>query len=186
MCYYSKYCKNYDNCKGETSELDVTRELYRDAALKSRFVTEPTVVIQAAVAAKVWSVSAMLKFSIKKNFNDCPCTGANLEKLIHPSILVLLVENEELHGYRIVQKLQETYMLRGRRPDPSGVYRCLKQMEQGGYVTAAWDVLSPGPAKRLYKITADGQECLKTWLATLTDYHQALGKFLNYAQNVII
>ena len=38
---------------------------------------------------------------------DCPCNGTNLEKLIQPAILTLLT-TEELHGYSIVQKLQDT------------------------------------------------------------------------------
>jgi DNA-binding PadR family transcriptional regulator len=124
----------------------------------------------------------MLKFSIKKKFDDCPCKGTNLEKLIHPAILTLLV-GEELHGYSIVQKLQETHMLHGRKPDPSGVYRCLKQMEQGGYVSAVWDVSNPGAAKRLYKITEDGLECLKIWITTLDAYHHSLGMFLSFAKD---
>jgi PadR family transcriptional regulator PadR len=127
----------------------------------------------------------MLKFSIKKKFNDCPCTGANLEKLIHPAILTLLVTEEELHGYIIVQKLQGTCMLQGKKPDPSGVYRCLKQLEHNGHVTAIWDVSNPGLAKKLYRITDDGLECLKTWINTLGDYHHSLGMFLSFAINAV-
>jgi DNA-binding PadR family transcriptional regulator len=128
----------------------------------------------------------MIKFSIKKKFNDCPCTGTNLEKIIHPAILTLLFEDEELHGYSIVQKLQETYMLQGKKPDPSGVYRCLNQMEQGGYVTAIWDVSNSGPARKLYKITDDGLECLKTWINTLESYHNSLGLFLSFAKETVL
>jgi len=127
----------------------------------------------------------MLKFSIKEEFNGCPCTGVNLEKLIRPAILTLLVDDEEVHGYSIVQKLQETCMFQGKKPDPSGVYRCLKQMEQSGHVTAVWDVSNPGPAKRLYKITDDGLECLKTWINTLEDYHHSLGMFLSFAKSTV-
>lgn len=127
----------------------------------------------------------MLKFSLKKKFDDCPCKGTNLEKLIHPAILTLLVD-EELHGYSIVKKLQETSMLRGKKPDPSGVYRCLKQMEQQNLVTADWDVSNPGSAKRRYKITDDGLECLKTWINTLEDYHHSLGLFLSFTKNTVL
>lgn len=126
----------------------------------------------------------MLKFTVKKKFTNCACTGANLEKLIHPAILTLLV-NEELHGYSIVQKLQDTCMFQGKKPDHSGVYRCLKQMEQGGYVNAAWDLSNSGPAKKLYKLTDDGLECLKTWINTLEDYQHSLGMFLVFAKNKI-
>jgi len=116
---------------------------------------------------------------------DCPCNGANLEKLIHPAILTLLM-TEELHGYIIVQKLQENSMLQGKKPDPSGVYRCLKSMEQHGYVTSDWDISNPGQAKRRYKITDAGIKCLHTWINTLEDYHRSLGMFLSFAKNTLL
>lgn len=127
----------------------------------------------------------MLKFSIKKKFQDCPCTGANLEKFINPAILTLLVDNQ-LHGYSLVQKLQEIEMLRNKKPDPAGVYRCLKIMEQRGLVTAVWDVSNSGPAKKLYSITDDGLECLKTWINTLDNYYNSLGLFLSFAQKTVL
>ncbi|TWH48711.1 PadR family transcriptional regulator [Sporomusa sp. KB1] len=127
----------------------------------------------------------MLKFSLKKKFQDCPCTGANLERFINPAILTLLVDNQ-LHGYSLVQKLQETDMLRNKKPDPAGVYRGLKLMEQRGHVTAVWDVSNSGPAKKLYSITDDGLECLKTWINTLDTYHNSLGLFLSFAQKTVL
>ncbi len=127
----------------------------------------------------------MLKFSRIEKFDNCTCSGINLDKLIHPAILTLLV-NQELHGYSILQKLQETAMLQGKKPDPSGVYRCLKQMEQDGYVTADWDISNSGPAKKLYKITGDGVGCLKTWINSLEDYYHSLGMFLSFAKNTVL
>lgn len=94
--------------------------------------------------------------------------------------------DNKLHGYNILQRLQETYMFQDKKPDPAGVYRCLKKMEQGGYVTAVWDVSDAGPAKKLYTITTDGLECLKTWLHTLTNYHNSLGLFLSFAQKTVL
>ena len=77
-------------------------------------------------------------------------------------------------------------MLQGKKPDPTGVYRSLKLMEQKGLVTAVWDVSNPGAAKRLYEITNDGLKCLKTWINTLEDYHRSLGLFLSFAKNTVL
>ncbi len=118
-------------------------------------------------------------------FNDCPCTGNNLEKLIQPTILTLLAA-EDLHGYSLGQKLQESCMLQGRKPDLSGVYRTLRLMEQRGLVTAEWKVSDQGPAKRRYGITAEGLECLQTWIKTLTEYHRSLGLFLAVARDTLL
>jgi DNA-binding PadR family transcriptional regulator len=78
-----------------------------------------------------------------------------------------IVLEATLHGYIIVQKLQETSILQGKKPDPSGVYRCLRLMEQRDLVTAAWNVEEPGPAKRLYIATDKGLACLRHWMNTL-------------------
>jgi DNA-binding PadR family transcriptional regulator len=85
-----------------------------------------------------------------------------------------------------VQKLQETHMLQGKKPDPAGVYRCLNHMEQGGYVTASWDVSNSGPARKLYKITDNGLECLTIWINTLESYHKSLGLFLSFAKQIVL
>ncbi len=74
-------------------------------------------------------------------------------------------------------------MLRGNKPDPSGVYRCLKAMEQDGFVTACWDLSNSGPAKRQYKITDEGIRCLQTWVRTLTEYKRSLAAFLAFASS---
>lgn len=110
--------------------------------------------------------------------------GINLDKLIQPATLTLLAV-EEFHGYIIVQKLQETCMLQGKKPDPSGVYRCLRLLEQRGLVTASWDVSDPGPAKKLYKITESGIKCLKNWVNTLENYQRSLEMFLLSAKSAI-
>jgi len=115
---------------------------------------------------------------------NCPCQGVNLDKLIQPATLTLLA-TEELHGYIIVQKLQDTCILQGKKPDPSGVYRCLRLQEQRGLVTAAWNVSDPGPAKRLYRITSEGLECLQNWITTLENYHHSLKLFLGSANNAL-
>jgi len=117
-------------------------------------------------------------------FKNCPCMGINLDKLIQPATLALLA-TDSLHGYIIVQKLQETSMLRGKKPDPSGVYRCLKQMEQRSLVTAEWDVSNPGSARRLYTITDDGRKCFINWINALEDYQQSLATFLSSAKDII-
>lgn len=112
-----------------------------------------------------------------KEFENCPCMGVNLDKLIQPATLTLLAA-APLHGYVIVQKLQDISILQGKKPDPSGVYRGLKAMEQRNLVTADWDLSEAGPAKRLYTITDKGVDCLQHWLLTLECYHQSLGNFL--------
>lgn len=119
-----------------------------------------------------------------ETIKKCPCMGVNLDKLIQPATLMILAK-ENFHGYILVQKLQETCILQGKKPDPSGVYRCLRLLEQRGLVTAAWDVSDPGPAKKLYKITEAGMECLGNWADTLEKYQRSLGMFLISVKSAI-
>jgi len=108
------------------------------------------------------------------DFTDCPCTGQTLSKLLHPAILATLSRGER-HGYEICDRLAGLATLGGQRPDVSGVYRALKSMEAGGFVTGSWGPSQRGPAKRLYRLTASGRRCLARWAQTLADYRIAVG-----------
>lgn len=117
--------------------------------------------------------------------DECPCKGRNLDKMIQPAILLVLAEEEEIHGYKIIQRISETALFNGNRPDPTGVYRHLKTMESRGLVISSWDTADSGPAKRTYKITEDGHKCLCNWILTLEDYKNAIEAFLNEAKSII-
>ncbi|OPZ96494.1 MAG: lineage-specific thermal regulator protein [Planctomycetes bacterium ADurb.Bin412] len=118
------------------------------------------------------------------DWNGCPCSGANLEKLLQPAILTVLAR-EDLHGYRLVQQLGSMALFHGQSPDASGVYRSLKSLEQRGIVKSRWDVSAQGPTKRLYHLTAAGLKCLDRWTATLRNYQQAMNQLLAEAQKLL-
>jgi len=119
--------------------------------------------------------------SPKADRDECPCSGATLARLIQPAIMTLLAGGA-LHGYRIVQRLAKTPLLGGSRPDPTGVYRMLRIMEKRGLVVSSWDLSDSGPARRLYRLTPEGCQCLGRWVKTLTDYHRAIGGLLAAAR----
>ena len=60
------------------------------------------------------------------DYGNCPCTGSTLEKLIHPAVLTVLAQ-EDLHGYKIAERIGEMPMFEGPKPDVSGVYRAIKE-----------------------------------------------------------
>jgi len=115
------------------------------------------------------------------DLDTCACSGKNLAKLVKPAALTLLLK-EEMHGYDVVQKLGELPYLAGLSPDPTAVYRALRSMDDLGLVTSNWVVSDSGPAKRCYRITADGVECARRWVETLRDYHAAVGSLLAMAE----
>jgi len=114
------------------------------------------------------------------DFGCCPCTGASLDRLIQPAILVTLMDGP-LHGYRIAERIGEMPSSQ-QKPDVSGVYRFLKAMEKKGLVTSAWDVSDTGPAKRSFSITKQGEHCLRKWITTLESYRNSISGLLRAAR----
>jgi len=114
-------------------------------------------------------------------FGKCPCSGSTLAKLVHPAVLTIL-SGGPLHGYRIVEHMASMPVTGGNRPDPTGVYRVLQALEKEGYVTSTWDLSDRGPARKSYRLTSTGRQCLSQWVETLDDYRRAIGKLLSEAR----
>jgi len=115
---------------------------------------------------------------------ECPCAGHTLDKLLQPAILALLCV-EPLHGYRLVERLGDMPMLGGRRPDASGVYRCLRLMEGLDVVEATWDASRTGPARKSYRITPRGRQCLAQWVRTLDEYRRNIDELVHLARTAL-
>ena len=114
---------------------------------------------------------------------DCPCKGGTLDRLIQPAILAVLAEGP-LHGYRLAARISEIPGFARQKPNVSGVYRFLTSMERKGLVIASWDTSSRGPAKKCYRITPDGRECLSRWIKSLEDHRRSIASLLRVARKV--
>ncbi|MDQ0285258.1 poly-beta-hydroxybutyrate-responsive repressor [Desulfofundulus luciae] len=130
-----------------------------------------------------YMTKSIIGVSLILEIKNCPCEGKYLDKMVQPAILIILTE-ANLHGYKIVQRLAETPMFNGDEPDPTGVYRCLKAMEKRGLIVSCWDISRTGPAKRFYRITEGGKECLRRWIETLEEYQRIIGMLLSEAKKV--
>jgi DNA-binding PadR family transcriptional regulator len=114
----------------------------------------------------------------------CPCSGITLDRLLQPAILTVL-SRENLHGYKVGKYLAEMRMFCNRKPDLTGLYRALKDMERRELIVSSAVPSEDGPDTRVFRITPNGQACLKRWTRTLEDYRGALGDLLNRAQKAI-
>jgi DNA-binding PadR family transcriptional regulator len=108
---------------------------------------------------------------------SCPCEGKTLEKLIRPAALIALAEADQC-GYVLAQRLGEMPTFAGLAPNAAGVYRALKAMADEGLVEASWELSDAGPAKRTYRLTDRGRNCLARWLDTLVNYRTAIDGLL--------
>ena len=118
----------------------------------------------------------------KEETCKCSCKGDNLEKFVQPNILVVLTK-EKLHGYMLIQALEKKNLFCGTTLDSAGVYRTLKSMEARNLIRSEWDVEDPGPAKKVYMITNEGERCLKNWLRTLEDYSVKVAELIREIKN---
>jgi PadR family transcriptional regulator PadR len=63
--------------------------------------------------------------------------------------------------------------------DPSAIYRTLRGMEEKGWVTSSWDEeQTQGPPRRVYHLTASGDEVLGWWMQDLQETHGMIDHIL--------
>lgn len=108
----------------------------------------------------------------------CPCSGASLPRPLRPAVLALLAHGK-LHGYRIARRLERLRIYAGREPDPTGLYRTLRQMESEGLLRARWELARRGPARRVFELTRTGRACLERWRKTLASYRSAVDELVS-------
>jgi PadR family transcriptional regulator PadR len=97
------------------------------------------------------------------------------ERFMEPCLLLLLTENVS-YGYDLISRLKEFGF--GDNQDPGMVYRYLRRLEKRGMIESKWDTTGTGPARRMYKVTADGNELLSVWTETIRLNIEVLQQFL--------
>jgi len=102
-------------------------------------------------------------------FCECACCGKNLEKFIQPVIYSIL-SKESCNGYQIIKRMKEYATFLDASPDPTGIYRYLKNMEKKQLITIDGD--------GNYAITDDGRACFEQWKVTLERYTRSLTQLI--------
>jgi DNA-binding PadR family transcriptional regulator len=104
---------------------------------------------------------------------------ARVERIGEASLLVLLAERPT-HGYELLEALPA--LTGEERVDVGNLYRVLRGLEEEGLVRSEWSAELPGPAKRTYWLTDDGQAALAAWLDGLGALRVELDRFLDRAK----
>jgi PadR family transcriptional regulator PadR len=82
-------------------------------------------------------------------------------------VLLLLLHHGPAHGYTLLEQLAPFGVA---ACDPSVVYRALREMEDQSLVVSAWDELqTQGPPRRVYRLTAAGDEVLAFYIRDLEE-----------------
>jgi poly-beta-hydroxybutyrate-responsive repressor len=101
---------------------------------------------------------------------------ARVERFSEP-VLLLLLRERPTHGYELLEALPQ---LTGEtRVDMGNLYRVLRALEEDDLVTSRWEAGEPGPAKRIYELTAEGRRLLDEWAAALRGSRERIDTFID-------
>ena len=95
---------------------------------------------------------------------------------LEPCLLLLLHRNEA-HGYELLDGLKR-FGFEQHPVDSSTVYHVLRSLEHRDLATSRWQTGGSGPARRLYRITEEGDHHLSRWAQDLRETDRVLHHFL--------
>jgi len=101
----------------------------------------------------------------------------NLYRFVEPLVLHLLKKKGHAYGYDLCAELQE-HALTDTAIEKAALYRTLRQLETNGNVKSEWETNKAGPARRVYKITKQGERHLEEWAAVLEHLTQSMTRFV--------
>jgi PadR family transcriptional regulator, regulatory protein PadR len=107
----------------------------------------------------------------------------NLYRFVEPVVLLLLKKKGRSYGYDLSGDLQK-HALTDAEIERGALYRTLRNLEKNGNVASAWDIQESGPAKRMYRLTAQGERHLDEWATVLEHVSQAMARFVVEAKKV--
>lgn len=102
--------------------------------------------------------------------------GGKAERYVQPSILLGL-NLKPSYGYELIHSIQEFGFVEGQAP-PGMIYRHLRQLEGDGLVHSEWETEGTGPAKRMYRLTPEGEEVLAIWIVYMERQVENLQSFI--------
>jgi PadR family transcriptional regulator PadR len=101
----------------------------------------------------------------------------HLYRFVEPVLLLVLREKGRTYGYDILGRLAEHAFTDGEI-EKAVLYRTLRRLEENGYIVSDWDTEEPGPARRVYTLTRDGEKHLGEWARVLSKVATSMTRFV--------
>jgi len=98
------------------------------------------------------------------------------ERYIQASILLAL-KSSPSYGYELIRGISRFGFLEGPAP-PGMIYRHLRELEENGLVSSEWETEGAGPAKRVYRLSAEGAAVLEYWVEYMSTQADRMVKFV--------
>ncbi len=108
----------------------------------------------------------------------------NLSRFIEPVVLLLLRKKGTSYGYDLAQELP-AYALTDAEVERGALYRTLRQLESDGSVASDWEIEESGPARRVYRLTPEGEAHLAEWAQVLEQLSAAMTRFVHEARSTM-
>lgn len=108
----------------------------------------------------------------------------NLYRFVEPVVLLLLKKKGQSYGYDLAGDLRE-HALTDAEIERAALYRTLRQLEMNGNVASEWYTDQNGPARRVYKLTAEGERHLEEWAAVLENMSKSMAGFVQKAREAM-
>jgi DNA-binding PadR family transcriptional regulator len=108
----------------------------------------------------------------------------NLYRFVEPLLLFLLKRKGRSYGYQLANDVR-AYALTDAEIEVAALYRTLRQLEVNGCVTSEWDVEGSGPARRVYVLTAHGEEHLQEWITVLDHMSKSMKRLIKDARAAV-
>ncbi|MGA8042738.1 MAG: helix-turn-helix transcriptional regulator [Terracidiphilus sp.] len=105
----------------------------------------------------------------------------NLYRFVEPVVLLLLKQKGFSYGYDLAADLKE-HALTDAEIERGALYRTLRQLEMNRNVKSEWETGDGGPARRVYRLTKEGEEHLEEWASVLTHLSKSMTRFVHDAR----
>lgn len=107
----------------------------------------------------------------------------NLSRFVEPVVLLLLKKKGRSYGYDLGNDLP-AYALTDAAIERAALYRTLRTLEANGNVVSEWETDQGGPARRVYKLTPQGEEHLQEWAAVLDHVAKSMRHFVKVTRDL--
>lgn len=107
----------------------------------------------------------------------CKGKAPDIKRFMEISLLLLLAQ-EESHGYILAERLND-FGFSNEEFNIGTLYRTLRKMEKDNYVTSKWLEGGQGPKKRVYRITESGKNTLTQLIEMLKSRKKRIEKLID-------
>lgn len=107
----------------------------------------------------------------------------HLYRFVEPVVLLLLKQKGHSYGYDLLSNLSE-YAFTDAEIERAALYRTLRRLQRNGHVSSDWETARSGPARRVYALTARGDQHLREWAQVLTKVASSMDRFIHVVNSL--